>query len=83
MGVITVAIEDRKICAALEAEAQREGKSVEIVVLEALEEWLKTLAEEEEDIADSEATLKEYYQAGGVDAFEYFSKRERAGDLSS
>lgn len=32
----------------------------------------------EEDITDSEAALKEYYQAGGVDAFEYFSERERA-----
>ena len=79
---VVVKIEDKELLSRLEAEAERRGKSLPEVIVEALDWWMQAL-EVAGDIADSEAALEEYHQEGGIDAFEYFRQRERDGALQS
>ncbi len=37
---------DEELCAAVEAEAQSQGKTREMIIIEALKEWLQILEEE-------------------------------------
>lgn len=82
MQRLVLTIEDEELLSRLEAEAEKRGKPVSDLVLEAVDWWVHA-TEEAEDIADSEAALDEYELEGGVDAFEYFRQRARGGALQS
>jgi hypothetical protein len=68
-------IEDEELLSRLEGEAEKQGKPLQELVLEALDWWMEVM-EVAQDLADSEIALEEYELEGGIDAFEYFRKRE-------
>jgi len=76
MQQLVLTIEDEELLSRLQAEAEKRGKALPDLVLEALDWWIQTM-EVDQDIADSKAVLEEYEPEGGVDAFDYF--RQRAG----
>ena len=80
MQQLVLTIEDEELLSRLEAEAEKRGKALPDLVLEALDWWIQTM-EVAQDIADSEAALEEYELEGGVDAFDYFRQRARSGAL--
>jgi len=82
MQQFVVKIEDEELLSRLEAEAEKRGKPLPDVVVEALDWWVRAM-EVAEDIADSEAALEEYRREGSADAFEYFRQREKSGALQS
>lgn len=77
MEQLVLNIDDEELLSRLEDEAERQGKPVQELVLEALDWWMQA-RDVAQDLADSETALEEYELEGGIDAFEYF--RQRAQD---
>jgi hypothetical protein len=73
-------IDDQDLLDRLGSEAEKRGRPVEDLVLEALEWWAEAM-EIAQDLADSDIALEEYELEGGIDAFKYFRERARDGDL--
>jgi hypothetical protein len=80
MQQLVLNIDDEELLDRLEGESERQGKSVQDLVLQALHWWMLAM-EVAQDVADSEAALEEYGQEEGIDAFEYFQERARSGAL--
>lgn len=80
MQQLVLSIDDEELLSRLEGEAQRRGKPVQDLVLEALDWWMRAM-EVAQDLTDSEIALEEYELEGGIDAFEYFRQRAQGAPL--
>jgi mRNA interferase RelE/StbE len=80
MQQLVLSIDDEELLSRLEGEAQRQGKPLQDLVLEALHWWMRAM-EVAQDLTDSEIALEEYELEGGIDAFEYFRQRARSAPL--
>jgi hypothetical protein len=80
MQQLVLSIDDEELLSRLEGEAQRQGKPLQDLVLEALDWWMRAM-EVAQDLTDSEIALEEYESEEGIDAFEYFRQRARSAPL--
>ena len=73
---------DDKLYMALEEEAVKAGRPVSELLTEAVEQWLSDAELDESELAEIEASDREWRENGGVEASEFFAKvrRERGWD---
>jgi hypothetical protein len=78
---VTVAFRDDEIYRRVRLHAAASGRQVRDIVEEALTAWLDA-REDDEDLAESKAALKEYERDGGVDADTFFARMVAEGHVS-
>ena len=79
MKEVTVILDDENLYKALDTEGVKSDRSVQEIVLEAIEQWLMDAKLDEEEGTEIEAARKEWRKKGGVESHEFF--REVVGKL--
>lgn len=78
---VTVAFRDDSLYRAIRVRAAAEGRQVRDIVEEALSAWLEA-REDGEDASASKEALKEYEQAGGLEADAFFRRMVADGRVA-
>jgi predicted transcriptional regulator len=79
MKEVTVILDDENLYKALDAEAIKSDRSVQEIVLEAIEQWLMDAQLDEEERTEIEAARKEWRKKGGVESHEFFQRIDQEG----
>ena len=81
MKKVTLTVDDDLVLAKVEAEAATSGRSLQEIVVEALEQWLADGELNQQERAEVDAALKDWEEHGGMEAHEFFDKlrKEEAG----
>lgn len=74
MRRVNLVLENDALYGALEAEASSTGRSVEEVIINALEQWLAESEMDEKERAETEDALREWEETGGIEVHEFFRK---------
>ena len=79
MKEVTILLDDESLYNTLEAESAKSGRSVQEIVVEALEQWLVDAQLDEEEHTEIDAARKEWQKKGGIEAHEFFQGIDQEG----
>ena len=77
MREVTLMLDDEGLLTKVEAEAALLGRSLEEVVMEALEEWLADARLDEQELVEIDSARREWTERGGVEAHQFFDRLRR------